>query len=546
MSFQKRLSSTLLFIAKMVGKCSGLTMGFGGRQAFYDFDSRHINLPVLPDNDEAARDLAIGFAIHEAGHHAYSQPGPYARAGNGTHLHDLVNIVDDVQQERQAIRDWPGAGHALKRTVGRMVTDGRFGAVDGAQTAAFIKNYVLMYLRHRVLGQPCGEIAENAIETFRDVYGSAMEKEFRALLDREMLTVWSTEAAFSLAQMILEYFDDKQGDSSNSDSTDDSNDDDSGDSSSSDSADDSNDDSGDSSNSGRNPLAGVSEGDDKVDLGQLVAGELEEISSKTGDRDVAVVMMPKAIDTPSRNRNELDITLASSHALRGTFVNLVESARRKPKERSVRGSRFDMPNIWRHRIGDDKLRVKKQYAPDVNTAVWLLLDASGSMLPRMPLARQAILAASIALETIDGTKVGAACFPLHKHGDSSYPGRIGVMLNPGERARHNASRFLVPATGKNTPLAPALWWVGSQIAAMEEPRKMILVATDGAPDSIEQSKYVIDKLGEVGVEVYGLAIGEAAAQPVARLFDRFGVVRNIADLPKAVFRMLKDSYLNAA
>ena len=542
-SFAQRLNGTLMFLARMVAK-SNVTLAIGGRRAYFNGDKKHIQLPSMPDTDEMAKDLAIGMVLHEAGHAAYSDTSFYAALPSKSYLRDMLNIIDDVQEERQVTRDWPGAAQALKATVERLCETGMFASADPSDRAGVIQTYVLMHLRHVVLGQPCGNLAQDARQSFIAHWGSIKEDAFRNMLESEMNLVWSTEAALAMAKKVIAFFasdqqDDDTGSGSSSDK--DGDDDDTGSGSSSDQ------DGDDGSDAARklDPFEGDSGSDRDFDLGSILSKELEA-RCRNQSYEPSRVEMPESKDlTEDAGINELSETLVHSHALRGRLVNLIESSRKVPSSRGVHGNRFDRNKVWRYRLGDDKLRVRKHKKPDVNTAVWLLLDVSGSMGDKIHLARQSLLAACLALESIDGTRVGAACFPHLIDGDDDhFPSGVGVILRPGESTRRNASRFMLSADG-GTPLAGALWWCGSQLLAMPEPRRMLFVFTDGEPDETETSQYALNVIDSVGVETYGMAIGSAARRPVQELFKRNATVTDMRDLQKGMFDMLKSAYLLA-
>ena len=558
-SFAQRLSSSLLFLARMVAKAN-VTLSIGGSSVTYDGATRHIRLPSLPDDDEVARDLAIGMVLHEAGHAAHSTMDLYGTLPVKSYLRSLFNAIDDVQQERQVIRDWPGAGSSLKATVKRLCETGYFGKVDPTYPAGVVHSYVLMHLRHVVLGQPCGELAAHSRDAFTALFGAEKEAQFRDMLETEMSSVWGSEAALELAKKVMAFFGDDQDESGNSgqgDDTDsgqddagnsgqgddtDSGQDDAGNSGQGDDTDSGQDDAGNSGKDGspratRNPFAEDCGDLDELDLGKIISGQLEEISRNTPYFSASTVALPMATVIERGAFDELAETSVHSHALRGTLVNLIEASRKQPRSTGVHGTRFDRRKVWRYTLGDDKLRIKKQRRPEVNTAVWLMLDISGSMTNVIELARRSMLAASLALDAIEGTRVGAACFP--------YDNGVGVMLMPGEPVRKNASRFLLNARG-STPLAEALWWSGSQLMVLPEPRRMLFVFTDGAPDEYEKSEYALKTLETVGIEVYGMAIGEDAKAPVEALFARNALVTDMRDLQKAMFAMLKNAYLGAA
>ncbi len=627
-SFAQRLGSSLLFLARLVAKAN-VTLSIGGSSTTYDGATRHIQLPSLPDDDAVARDLAIGMVLHEAGHAAYSTMDLYGTLPVKSYLRSLFNAIDDVQQERQVIRDWPGAGSSLKATVKRLCESGFFWKVDPTYPAGVVHSYVLMHLRHVVLGQPCGELAAHSRDAFTALFGAEKEAQFRDMLETDMSSVWSSEAALELAKKVKAFFGDDQDESGAPGKGDKGDDTDSGEGApgkpgkgddtdsgegapgkpgkgdDTDSGQDAagNSGKGDDTDSGQDAAGNSGKGDDtdsgegaplvipnpfvvdcgdrdeldlgkilsvqlgisgkgddtdsgedaprvipnpfaeecgdldELDLGKIISGQLEKISRKTPHFAESTVTLPMATVIERGAFDELAETSVHSHALRGTLVNLIEASRKQPRSTGVHGTRFDRRKVWRYTLGDDKLRIKKQRRPEVNTAVWLMLDISESMTNVIELARRSMLAASLALDAIEGTRVGAACFP--------YDSGVGVMLMPGEPVRKNASRFLLNARG-GTPLAEALWWSGSQLMVLPEPRRMLFVFTDGAPDEHEKSEYALKTLESVGIEVYGMAIGERAKEPVEALFARNALVTDMRDLQRAMFAMLKNAYLGAA
>lgn len=65
--------------------------------------------------------------------------------------------------------------------------------------------------------------------------------------------------------------------------------------------------------------------------------------------------------------------------------------------------------------------------------------------------------------------------------------------------------FAVCATGC-TPLGEALWWVLQQVLPLSESRTIILIMTDGDPDSFNVALDAIEEGRRFGVEIYGLGI----------------------------------------
>lgn len=78
------------------------------------------------------------------------------------------------------------------------------------------------------------------------------------------------------------------------------------------------------------------------------------------------------------------------------------------------------------------------------------------------------------------------------------------ILNHGENPRLRAKKFMRSANGL-TPMAPALWDVAHQLRKAKEPRKILVVFTDGDPDNFPATQEMLSKLSE-HIEIYGIGI----------------------------------------
>ena len=64
-----------------------------------------------------------------------------------------------------------------------------------------------------------------------------------------------------------------------------------------------------------------------------------------------------------------------------------------------------------------------------------------------------------------------------------------------------------------TPMAESLWWVMQQMCLLRENRKIILIITDGEPDSIPAAQEAFKQAQKKGFECYGSASCVRALQP---------------------------------
>jgi len=93
-----------------------------------------------------------------------------------------------------------------------------------------------------------------------------------------------------------------------------------------------------------------------------------------------------------------------------------------------------------------------------------------------------------------------------------------------------------------TPLGESLWKVMQEAYPLSEKRKMILIVTDGNPDSLENSRLAIELGNELGFEFYGIGIED---QHIMSLLPESScVIKKIEELAPAMFGLLQNALLN--
>ena len=150
------------------------------------------------------------------------------------------------------------------------------------------------------------------------------------------------------------------------------------------------------------------------------------------------------------------------------------------------------------------------------------------MVGPIEIARQTVWAAAAALYDIAGVQVAAGAFPAGGNG-------VFPLLAFGESPRRVIDRFALAAVN-TTPLAEALWWAAQRIVLRPEPRKLVIVATDGDPDDSAAAQDIVDRLGAAGVEVGGLGM---LTMVVRELFPFHTVAGTFQEVPEALFRLLQ-------
>jgi Mg-chelatase subunit ChlD len=183
-------------------------------------------------------------------------------------------------------------------------------------------------------------------------------------------------------------------------------------------------------------------------------------------------------------------------------------------------------------FGDPRIFRTTHRGRAVDTAIVLLADVSGSMQgTRISLTDQALFATACALETLPGIAVSVATFPGNQ-----------LVLPFGVRARRERDRFTLQSFG-GTPMHQGIMMANRMLQLRKEPRKMLVVLTDGEPDCGPTSMAAISVSHRMGIEVYGLGIQTAS---VERYFTNSQVINDVNDLPTALFGLLRNRLSNAA
>ena len=88
----------------------------------------------------------------------------------------------------------------------------------------------------------------------------------------------------------------------------------------------------------------------------------------------------------------------------------------------------------------------------------------------------------------------------------------------------------------------ALWWAMQQMQALHKPRKIILIITDGHPDSVTIAQDAIRTGLAIGYEIYGIGIGESSG--IRQILPASSMtILNLPELASAMFAILSKSLL---
>ncbi len=233
---------------------------------------------------------------------------------------------------------------------------------------------------------------------------------------------------------------------------------------------------------------------------------------------------------PIRELPEKDLqeAMQMSIALRARLCALIQTETQSHSRQSRRG-RLDTSSIYRLNVGNPKIFKRESPRKDLDTAIHVLMDTSGSMLGEpIRLAGMACFALAKALENQKGISTGITAFPA----SLSQSPAVYSILEHGDRV---TSRFKVDAMGI-TPLTEAIWWTMQVLIRRKEARKILIILTDGRPENKATACDALQHARHVGIEPYGIGIMDANITDL--LPNQSSVIRKMSELAPAMFDLL--------
>ncbi|POP51503.1 cobaltochelatase CobT-related protein [Zhongshania marina] len=223
------------------------------------------------------------------------------------------------------------------------------------------------------------------------------------------------------------------------------------------------------------------------------------------------------------NVDSLHAGILSSSMIRARLAGLLQAQSRQKEFLHHRGRRVDGKRLTRMVSGDTRVFKKREETKRPDTAVHVLLDASGSMGNIQDIANQAAVSLALAVSSIPKCDIAVSMFP-------GKGGAVSPMINRGQPVRVNLGRCAVRSSG-GTPLAEAMLYAGRELAVSRSERKVLIVITDGAPNDGNSVQYMT-KLIEPFVDVYAIGINSTA---VRNYFKKNAVINSVEELQSALF-----------
>lgn len=555
----KDIISALPLIADVLGKKYGVRVHIGGDRAYTN--GKDIHLPSLPlDADELTLNLARGYLDHEAAHLRSTDFMAMTQAGLSAIEKHVWNILEDWMVEHKLAKIYPGCRHNLTWLIKHVFLEDDTTSNPEPGTDIFdwmlcsIRSLDVPKLQHKV-----SKLAQSVEKSFPGLLPS-----LTPIIQSVPKTCLDTKACIATSKKIVDIIQkytqslsqpsspEDQANKPNPQNQGESNEIETRNQEGSHEQDRNAADHGDHQGTPTNistlekikNLADIlSAPADQLppSFGDRLGSALEKISASTSQGLTVAKLRPKSNGPLS----PIDINDAkkSSTALRTRIQGLLQSSV-EVRNWTSRVGRIDARRLARMvTIADPKVFMRKGKRQGVNTAIHILLDSSGSMSGSpMELACKACYAVANALIQIPGISLAI----------TSFPGAIDRNLPSSDQTFQSVSPILKRndmlhnkfkiSSGGCTPMAEALWWVLQEIHPLPEERKIILIISDGDPDSYEPTTQAIRTIKSLDIEVYGVGILSTA---ISRLLPAHHC-RSISELgllTPAMFGILQNALI---
>ncbi len=575
------LQKALPIVGSALGRRMGVRVEVSGHKACTDGEC--IWLPAFELENQHQEEFCWGYLAHEAAHVRFTD---FSLDYDGSPLRQrLTNLFEDIRIEKAMTKVYPGAGLTLNKLIGHLVQEGRLTAPKADDLSmTLLHNALLVILRFDVLEQSALEpLAREAREVLEARLSNNLLMSLNSILN-QVPELSSTLDARNLADEVIALFqnhrnedsENRESDESSGDSTDKSenlpeeqntdaengeNHQSQNDKSESEPEDDLESDSEEGSQDNPENVSDNVEASEKAeddsfdktlgellnstkadwpeDLFQVIGQELENWSQHKGAGLSAITTTPQVdeviVDDQDRDYAKTLLWNAQSESSRlaAQLSGLVQAKTLTRCRIGKRGMKLDGRRLHRTALNDGRLFKKRSESIAIDACVHISLDISSSMASRMPLAREAVLSLLMALKTIKGVTASA----------SAYPGiseeRVYSVAAGQDKPTMIAERLAALYSHDTTPMATGLWNGIHQVLQEKAQRRLILMITDGEPDSDHHGAVVdlVERCQHSGLDVIGLGI---CTPLIKELFPYSLTIEQLSDLKSALFAMASD------
>jgi hypothetical protein len=552
---------TTEILARAVGDDVQIGVKFRPGEAHYNEKERCITFPIIPFHDRHL-EIYILSIIYRAGFRArfvdYDMDAPDEKT------RAIWKTLEHLWIERLGLRLFPGSRAILDTSISQLVIDGEIYPSSIEDNAIeVLKGYIMHTQRVRLFEQTgLNSISAMTRAAALARFGQTKLSQLDTLL-KELDEVANSIEAIMLAGEIVALFEDELNERPTQDQSSSSQGAPQNEASSNevtptgnevaeeDASQDSSDESSGGSNkgqaseeSGSNTPRDRSSGSDSISEMTLNAIMERAMDQNEAQSYISMANLDKTDYRVLDTRVFEDDVETSTEYLQRTFDILLQSQRKTRRVYSESGYKLDTNRLAGITAGNTNVlyAVKRKKAMD--TAVTILADMSTSMsapkgpanqlvLKRYQIARNSMYALANTLDRVRHVDYNMAYF----YGDDT----VTQVTDFHEDAKSTAHRYLHIRPQGLTPMAEAIYWAYAKLASSRRSRKVVLVLTDGKPQSNQYrgnytaiTREIIQRGIQAGVEIYGLGI---ETMSVVDLFPHYSVIEHRDGLPQALFEL---------
>ena len=531
-------------LAMTLGRDAKIKITVGGDGSYCKPDGSHINIARMPSTP-LGRMLMTGLVFHEIGHKNHTNGGR-----PGGLLGDMMNVIEDVRVDKETIKARPGTCFNLEAVTTHYVNK---GSLEPANLAHALLGKVMAYGFGRVLKHksilPLEALCNEMMD---DAFGQEFIDDVDAII-KDIPKLRSTRDATVMAQKLIDLLinppspqnqpqqtgsqkvqQSQKGKGSGTGNKQASKPDDpqlgQEDSQASGSGG-----NGAGKGGGKRPTPEeiaemLKNRTGYGDLSALIQSELDDIAESTPSSELAGIPMLPDIGRLKANYGKLDEVEAISAAsrMRARIMGMLQSIKMQPKSFGLSGRKLANGRLVRMATGDPRIFRKKTETKVVNTAVVVLLDLSGSMNGRYEVANAAAFALHTTLFGLKGVTVCSMEFS----GKENEP-EVSMLVDFGKKPKSDNFNHH-PFDG--TPTDTAIWAGRVMLLQRPEPRKIMLILTDGCPDDSSETKAATKRTMQDGIEIAAIGI---MANCVKNYWDNHKIIETVQELPAAMFGIME-------
>lgn len=543
-------NKSLMMQVHNYAKLWGVVVKVQGSLAFTD--GTKITIPRFNTSDEHSCRLACAYLAHESGHIAYSDFNLLSQISKEERLlYTLLNIVEDSRIERLMSKKWIGVYEnllMLNRELSRIAVKNldslhgntinlipRMLQITSWLCQKYIQQYnTELYMLKTLEVYPClqdftdklSELLMNApmCNDTHEAYDLA--KKINTLFKKEYSTRKEKPIQICRALIGDVYLTDDEGNPISIDNKD------------------SEDNEGKTCSSNTTDFNTGIEAFNEWSIQKAIETSVSKAPETSTRDDLGIIS-----DFPRVEAGNVDWLKSTGlsvkiNSLTLALHNYVKAKTLATSEQVDVGRRLNVKRAIRIPLGETNIWNKKTFDLDHNTSIHILVDTSSSMLStasdgnfpnyrlsRIDHAKICAYCIAKALEGVPNTESQVSFFP----GGSNY--EVGICKQPWESVKSTMKYFDQRPMG-STPMAQAMAYALTKFKYSDKDRNILLIITDGMPDSISNVKEQLGQCEQLGIELRVLSINCETAQklfPNCVVTDASVLIDNASKVIKQLF-----------